>query len=448
MATGLRDASNPSVTVHAGEILSPIAPTKGSAPEHASLKNIVNGALAVSSDGVILDVGDFNDIHARYPNAPVTRHTDALLMPGFVDTHLHFPQLDIIGCYGEKLLGWLERYTFPTETGFAEPSVATATASRFVTESLAHGTTLSCVYSSSHKSAAWILLEEFERRGARGVIGKVGMDRHAPPALLHGVAEDRDANEELIRRWHGRDGRLYVALTPRFAPSCTDDMMRMYGDLAAAHPDVFIQTHHAESDQEIAWVAELFPNARDYLDVYDRFGLLGRRTILAHSIHSTEAELRRMADIRPIIAHCPTSNMFLGSGLFPMSEYTHRDIPVTIASDIGGGTSISMWRTMAAAYDVQRLRGGTIPPAGLLYLATLAGAQALGFGATLGSLDVGKQADFQVVRPKHHRLLERRFSKSLTADEKAFSLAILADDRVVDSVFVRGREVYSKSDLA
>jgi guanine deaminase len=426
-------------TIHTGRVITSVCPASEQGWEKASLRDIPDGALVVDSHGRLADVCASDEARSRYPNATWTHHDHCLLLPGFIDTHLHFPQLDIIGCYGEQLLGWLNRYTFPEESRFNDERHAASIATRFVSEMLLNGTTFGCVYSSSHAVAAEALFAECERRGTRAIIGKVGMDRFAPPALLHSVTDDRRANEDLIKRWHGRDGRLFFALTPRFAPSCTPEMLGMYQELAARHKDVFIQTHHSESPAEIAWVAELFPESKNYLDVYDRFGLLGPKTILAHSIHSTPAELERMRETRPIISHCPTSNMFLGSGLIPLESYTSRRVPVALATDIGGGTSPSMWRTMSAAYKIQRLRGHNITPTQLYWLATLAGAQALGMDDRVGSLEKGKDADFLVINPDRHRLLSERFSRPQTAEEAVFSLAILGDDRVTEAVYVRGR---------
>jgi guanine deaminase len=291
-------------------------------------------------------------------------------------------------------------------------------------------------------AATEALLAEVERRGLRAVVGKTSMDRGAPAPLLTPADRDRADNEHLIRTWHGRHGRIFIALTPRFALSCTDALLASLGELAAQHPGVYVQTHHAETEAEIAAVARAFPSDADYLAVYARHGLVRARTILGHCVHASSAELRRIAEAEAGIAHCPTSNMFLGSGLFPLAAAERAGARIALGSDIGAGTSLSALRTMDAAYQVQQLRGDAVSPVHLLHLATLGGARALHLDADIGSLAVGKRADLVVLDPRRSRLLAPRWQASVPAHERLSALITLGDDRIVERVVVDGVEVH------
>lgn len=425
--------------LHLGEIWhTPSKPPLGVRGEEALE---VHSALVVD-EGDVVALGDAAALRVRYPHATVVDHGGALILPGFVDAHLHFPQIDLIGSYADGLLSWLSTYTYPREAAFAAASVAEVAAARFFTELLANGVTLSAVYASSHEASARALLAEAERRGVRAVIGKVSMDRDAVPALLSKVDDDIAANERLIREWHGRDGRLWIALTPRFALSCSEPMLWALGELKRRHPTVYVQTHHAETAEEIAAVGALFPHDAHYVGVYERFGLLGPRTILGHVIHATGAELERIVATGTKIAHCPTSNLFLGSGLFPLRRLSAAGAEIALATDIGGGTSFSMLSTMNEAYKIQALRGEFVSPVLLLYLATQGGANVLGLGDRLGSLTPGKAADFQVLDWRRSRLLATRFLEKTTPFERLFATIMLGDDRLTRSVHIGGREVF------
>lgn len=412
-------------------------------PEDA-LECYETGALAVDADGVVAELGAREDLRQKYPQAAYLDYGDRLILPGFIDTHLHYPQLDIIGCYGEQLLGWLQKYTFPTETNFADEAHAKRVAERLVTELFAHGTTMGVVFSSSHRGATETLFEDALGRGLRAVIGKVGMDRNAPEGILCDPETDAADQAELIERWHGREGRLHYAVTNRFAPVCSEPMMRLHGELYRSRDDLYLQTHYAENQAELAWVAELFPKDRDYLAVYERFGMVGPRTILAHGIHVEEARMRDLAAAGAIIAHCPTSNFFLGSGLFAWDRMHEHGVKISLATDIGGGTSLSLWQTMNEAYKMQQLRGVSLHPVKLFHSATAGNAAALGMEGKLGDLKPGKAADLQVLNPGRQRLLRERFEPAhgLSPSELLFALTMLADDRLVERVFVQGREVY------
>lgn len=426
-----------SITLYCGEIWhTPAEPRSG-----RDLETFREGALAVEATGRIVAVGPRADLVQRHRDSQVVDFGDDLILPGFVDGHVHFPQVDMIGAYGERLLGWLETYTFPMEAKYAEAAYAQAAAQRFVTELLANGTTLAAVYASSHRVSAEAMLAEADRRGIRAIVGKVSMDQGAPAPLLADAARDQADNEQLIRDWHGKDGRLFLALTPRFALSCSHELLAALGDLRRRHPSVYVQTHHAETPEEVAAVARLFPKSRDYLSVYDQYGLIGDKTILGHSIHVKDSELTRIAEAKAAVAHCPTSNLFLGSGLFPLQQVLDRQIRVALATDVGAGTSLSLLRTMSEAYKVQKLRGSSVAPASLLYHATLGGAKALGQGDVTGSFAPGKDADFQVLAWRRSRLLADRAPGAADAD-RLFALVTLGDDRLTRRVHVRGREVF------
>ncbi len=403
-----------------------------------------DGALVVDPHGTILAVGDAKTLAVKFRDVKRIDH-DGVIVPGFVDAHLHFPQIDIIGCHGEQLLGWLDKHTYPAEARIVadlDPDHLRGVADRFVTELLANGTTTSVAYAASSELSADALFSACDQRGVRAVVGKVSMDREAPAALCQDVAVDRAANERLIERWHGRDGRLFVAVTPRFAVSCSPALLQSLGELCKQEPTLYVQTHYAESQGELAAVKRLFPDARDYLAVYERYGLVGQRTLLGHGIHVSPGERERLRQRQVRLVHCPTSNLFLGSGLMPVTDYVDWGIPLALGTDVGAGTSFSMLATMRAAYGVQQLRGWSLSPAYLLYLATLAGAEALGLGDRLGSFAAGKQADFQVINERKSRLLAARPTGVSDAAARLFAWTTLGDDRLVERVYVGGRQVW------
>ncbi|MFY9511238.1 MAG: guanine deaminase, partial [Rubrivivax sp.] len=325
----------------------------------------------------------------------IETHRGRLLLPGFVDTHVHCPQLDVIASYGANLLDWLDTYTFPAERRFADPAVASAGAALFLDALLAHGTTTAVIFPTVHKVSAEALFEAASQRGMRIVAGKVLMDRHAPDGLCDDVDGARADCEDLIRRWHGQ-GRNSYAVTVRFAATSTDAQLAMAGELVQRHPGVYMQTHVAENTAEVQWIAELFPDARSYLDVYHRHGLLNERAVLAHGIWLDTHDRQLLADTGAQIAFCPTSNLFLGSGLFDWQAAIDTGHRVTLASDVGGGTSLSMTRTLAEGYKVQMLRGTRLSAWTALHAATLGAAQSLGLDGEIGHLGAGATADFVV----------------------------------------------------
>jgi guanine deaminase len=403
------------------------------------LEWIPDCALVVDSAGTIVSQGAIQTLRSQWPHAPVLGRQEHILVPALIDTHIHFPQMDMIGACAPSLLPWLEQFTFPHEIRYRGRTHEVATAAQLFAEELARqGTGFAVVYSSSDEAATELLFEAVQARGLRAIIGKVSMDQHAPQELIVPRARDLAETEELIGRWHGRDGRLFYALTPRFAPSCSPELLKGLGCLASQYPDVFVQTHYAENHGEIAWVRELYPVARDYLAVYEDFGLIGPRTILAHAIHTSPEEQQRLRDRRVIVSHCPTSNLFLGSGLCPVRSYLQDSIAVTLGSDVGAGTSFSLWQTMGEAYKVGQLRGEPISPAQLLYASTRGAALALGF-SKLGSLDPGFEADMQVIDLAAKPLLARRWHNARDPADRLATLMHLIDDRCIRQLYVRGR---------
>jgi guanine deaminase len=365
---------------------------------------------------------------------------DTLLAPGFVDTHLHAPQLEMIGSYGGHLLEWLNRYTFPTEAKFSDPNHARKVARALCDELVRHGTLCALIFSTIHREATSIFFEESERRGLRAIIGKTMMDRNAPEFLLETAKNSYDDSRSLIEEWHGR-GLLRYAVTPRFAPTSTPEQLELAGQLKKEFPDVYVQSHISENLNEVAWVRDLFPDA-EYADVYDRYGLLTDRTILAHGVHLTEEELDLLSRRGSRIAHCPNSNLFLGSGLFRLHHVIESGVGVGLGSDIGAGTTPSMFNAMADAYKVQQVQGVSLSPFQLWYLATLGGARALSLAAETGSLESGKSADFLALDLRATPLMAMRIERAAGIEDLLAALIFMGDDRTVRSGWVAGRQVW------
>lgn len=365
-------------------------------------------------------------------------HAGALLMPGFIDTHVHMPQLEVIASYGTELLDWLNTYTFPAERRYADPAVCATGAATFLDALLAHGTTSAVVFPTVHAASADALFAAAQQRGMRVVAGQCLMDRHAPAELTVPVDQSERDSEALIARWHGRD-RLAYAVTVRFAPTSTDAQLAMAGRLLARHAGLYMQTHVAENRAELAWVAELFPSARSYLDVYAAHGLVGARSVLAHGIWLDEADRAVMADARAQVAHSPSSNLFLGSGLMPWRAHEDAGVPVSLASDVGGGTSLSMQRTCAHAYQVQALQHVRLPAWKALYTATRGAAHALGLEREIGSFDTGCVADLALWRWACGPVASVRDAAARSLHERVFAWMTLSDERNLVSTWVAGR---------
>lgn len=409
-----------------------------------SFEEVTDGAIAVDAKGTILGVGKASQIKKKFKAKKETHFKDSVLLPGFVDTHIHFPQMNQIGCHGESLLGWLEKYIYPEEIRMSQPKESQRFGPLFFDELFENGTTTSLVLSSSDARSTEILFKCAEASGARSIIGKVSMDRLAPKELIRSASQDRDDSEALISKWHGKKERLFYALTPRFSPSCSDSMLKMLGQLAEKYPSVRIQTHFSENIDEIKLVHKLFPKSKDYLHTYEDFGLLGNRTVLAHCIHATQSEIERIAELEVHVSHCPTSNLFLGSGLFPMDDILKYRINVGLGTDVGAGTSFSLWTTLGAAYKIQRLRHQDVSTAQLFYLATLGGAKALGLEKEIGSFEVGKQADIQVINWNKKPILKSRMENSQNALDRFFSCLFHFEKDLIEAVFVRGKKVFTR----
>ncbi len=402
-----------------------------------------DGYIAVGDDGRIASVGNFSDA----PQGEVVDLSGKILTPGLIDTHLHAPQLEMIGSYGGHLLEWLNRYTFPTERRFEDPEHARRVARAFYDELLRHGTLTALIFSTVHATATDIFFEEAQRRGFRGIIGKAMMDRHAPEYLLDRSAKQSyDESRALLEKWHGR-GLLRYAITPRFAPTSTPEQLEYAGQLKREFPDAWVHTHISENRNEVRWVQELFPEA-EYADVYDHYGLLGERTVLAHGVWLTPEELDLLSRRGTRIAHCPNSNLFLGSGLFPLFRVLEAGVIVGLGSDIGAGTTPSLFNAMADAYKVQVVQGVSLSPFHLWYLATLGGARALTLDAETGSLEAGKSADFLVLDPHATPLLAMRTGRATSAEDLLAGLIFMGDDRAVERSFIAGRCVSDRVRVA
>ena len=375
-----------------------------------------------------------------------SHYPDALLCAGFIDTHIHYVQTGIIGAFGSQLIEWLNNYTFIEEQRFAEKAHADAVARLYFDQLLANGTTTAVTFAAVYPQSVDAFFEESLRRGTRMIGGKVLMDRNAPDALLDTPQSGYDDSKALIAKWHG-NGRNMYAITPRFAPTSTPEQLELAGALWKESPGTFTHTHVSENVSEIEWVRELFPSSAGYLDVYDHFGLLGRRSVLAHGVHLTDAERARVHETGSAVAHCPTSNLFLGSGLFNMQNAKDATKPmhVGLGTDIGAGTSFSILETMNEAYKVAELHSYPMDSLKSFYLATLGGAEALDLADKIGSLDVGKEADFVVLDPNATALLKYRSERAKSTEELMFVLSIMADDRAIAATYVAGKPAYERS---
>ena len=388
---------------------------------------------------LLVENGRIQGVQAAAPDAGWQRHDHRgkLILPGFIDTHVHMPQLDVIASYGTELLDWLDTYTFPAEARFADPARSKAGAELFVDALLANGTTSAVVFPTAHKVSADALFAVAQQRGMRLVTGKVLQDRHSPDGLRDDVVQARNDCIDLIQRWHGVD-RLAYAVTVRFAPTSTPEQLAMAGELCAGDATLYMQTHVAENRAEVAWVKQLFPEARSYLDVYARAGLLQRRSVLAHGVWLDDADRAALRDAGAPVAHSPSSNLFLGSGLFDWVASLKAGAAVSLATDVGGGTSLSMIRTMADAYKVQAMAGQRLTAWKALHAATLGSANALLLADEIGSLEAGRMADVCVWDWAANPVAERRMAVARSLHERAFAWMTLADDRNLVQAWVAG----------
>ncbi|MEM9087681.1 MAG: guanine deaminase [Cyanobacteria bacterium P01_F01_bin.53] len=404
--------------------------------------------LLVLEDGKIKAFGDYVELQPVYGHLPITTYPEHLILPGFIDTHIHYPQTEMIASYGEQLLEWLNKYTFPTERKFEDKAYAKKVAEVFIDELLCHGTTTAMVLTSVFPQSTEAFFEVAEARNLCMIAGKVMMDRNAPAEICDTAEAAYQETKALIQKWHKR-GRLRYAVTPRFAITSTDEQLRLAGQLLKEFPDVYLHTHLSENVDEVAWVKDLFPGAQGYLDVYDRAGLVRERSVFAHGVQLTDAEFERLSAAQSTIAFCPTSNLFLGSGLFKLELAKSADYPVKVGlgTDVGAGTSFSLLQTANEAYKVAQLRRQKLSPFQALFLATLGGARALCLEDSLGNFDVGKDADFIVLNPRATPLMAFRNQPTPPQSlaelaDRAFALMMLGDDRAIQATYILGTLTY------
>ena len=401
-----------------------------------------DGILVVEDDKV-KQVADAKSIEASLEGVEIKQYQNKILMPGFIDTHIHYPQVDVIASYGEQLLDWLNNYTFPTEQQFSDPVFAKETAEFFLDELLKNGTTTALVFGTVHKESVNAFFEASEARNTRMICGKVMMNRNAPDALCDDVQSSFDDSQALIDQWHEKGRQLY-AVTPRFAITSTGEQLEKAGQLIKNNPSVYMQTHLSENKDEIAFTMELFPERSGYLDVYDHYGLLGKNSVFAHGVHLEDSEFERLAETQSSISFCPTSNLFLGSGLFDLEKAKEFSTQVSFATDVGGGTSFSMLRTLSEGYKICQLKNYSLDSKQAFYMATLGNAKILNLDDKIGNFEAGKEADFIVVDLASTALMERKQKSCKTLDEVLFSLMTLGDDRAISETYVAGKKRYTK----
>jgi guanine deaminase len=407
-------------------------------PEAAAHISARGGVLV--RDGRIAAVGEADDLRRDNPTATVTDHRDHLITAGFVDGHMHYPQTAMIASWGKRLIDWLNTYTFPEEMKFADRAYADVIAGRTLDLALANGTTTLTSFCTIHPGSVDAYFEAANARGMAVVGGKTCMDRNAPDGLRDTAKSAYDDSKALLEKWHGK-ARITYAITPRFTPTSSREQLHALGALWAEHPDCLMQTHLSEQIDEIAWVRDLHPQARDYLDTYEAADLLGERGMYGHSIYLDPREIDRLAEVNAAVVHCPTSNTFIGSGLFDMAGLKARGIRTGLATDTGGGSSFSMLRTMAAAYEIAQLRGTALHPAQLMWLATEGSASALHMSGQIGSLNVGAMADIAVLNLASTPAIAQRSAHANSLWEALFPTIMMGDDRAIAAVYVAGKAV-------
>jgi len=411
----------------------------------------IENAYEYFADGLLVVDGDtiraLGDAETLLPTLPqdilIEHHPDALITPGFIDTHIHYPQTDMIGSYGEQLLTWLNTYTFPEEGKFADKTHARDVAERFLKELLRNGTTTALVFGTVHKVSVEAFFEACEEQNLRMICGKVMMDRNAPDYLTDTPESSYQESKELIDAWHNK-GRLHYAVTPRFAPTSSDEQLQLAGKLLGEYDDVYMHTHLSENKDECAWVQDLFPTSKNYLDVYDQNKLLSERSVFAHGIHLCDDEYHRLQETGSAIAFCPTSNLFIGSGLFKLSKAEEYKVNVGMGTDVGGGTSFSILQTLNEAYKVVQLQNENLNPIKSLYLATLGGAKALRLENKIGNLVAGSEADFVILDKKATPLLTSRLALAQSIEESLFVFMTLGDDRAIQATYSAGQCVHQR----
>lgn len=410
-----------------------------------SYRYIEDGVVLVEN-GRIARLGDYAEISAEAGSGvKVADHRPHLILPGFIDTHIHYPQTQVVASYAANLLEWLNTYTFVAEQKFADEQHAEFIAERFLDELIRHGTTTAVAYCSVHPQSVDAYFRASQHRNMRMLGGKVMMDRNAPPALCDTAQSGYDDSKQLIARWHGKD-RLDYVITPRFAITSTPEQLEASQALAREHPECFIQTHLSENHEEIEFTKSLYPDAPDYLGIYEHYGLLGSKTLLGHSIHLEEREVQVMAETDSVAVFCPTSNLFLGSGLFDRDRLKASGVRMAVATDVGGGTSFSMLRTMDEGYKVLQLRGSRLNPFQSFYMMTLGNARALSMEDKIGTLDEGTEADIVVLDSAATSPMRLRMAAGATLEQELFLLQTVGDDRAIVETYIAGKPL--KAELA
>ena len=394
-----------------------------------------HGAVLVEN-GRITATGPADDLRARHPQARLHDYGRSLITAGFIDAHVHYPQTAIIASWGKRLIDWLNSYTFPEEMRFADPAYADMIANRYLDLATAHGTTTVCTYATIHPASVDAIFTAARSRGMRLFAGKTCMDRNAPESLRDTAQSAYDDSKALLEKWHGV-GRLSYVITPRFSPTSTPEQLAALGSLWKEYPACLMQTHLSEQTDEIAWVRDLFPQSRDYLDTYESQGLLREGAVYGHAIHLTDRERARLIEAGASLVHCPTSNTFIGSGLFDMS--LARSLRVGLATDTGGGSSFSMLHTMAAAYEVAQLRGQALHPAQLIWLATVGSARALRAEDRIGNIAPGMEADLTILDLASTPAIAQASARAETLWEALFPTIMMGDDRAIRSVWIGGK---------
>ncbi|EDQ01688.1 guanine deaminase [Shewanella benthica] len=409
-----------------------------------NLRFIEDGLMFVAN-GRIEWIGTWEEGKDKIPaDVRVRSYPGKIVMPGFIDTHIHYPQSEMVGAYGEQLLEWLENYVFPTEARYKDKDYAKEMSEFFVKQLLRNGTTTAMVFCTVHPESVNSLFEVAENINMRMIAGKVMMDRNAPDYLLDTPETSYNQTKELIERWHKR-GRLLYAITPRFAPTSSPEQLDVAGRLKKEFPDTYIHTHLCENKGEIKWVKELFPERASYLDVYHHHGLTGPKSIFAHSIHLEDCEWDCLHETDSAVSFCPTSNLYLGSGLFKLQEAWKRKVKVGIGTDIGAGTTFSMMQTLNEAYKVMQLQDYRLSAFEAFYLATLGGAKSLSLDHLIGNFEIGKEADFVVIDPCATPLQQLRYDNSKSLADELFVLITLSDDRSIYRTYVDGKLVYARN---
>lgn len=414
-------------------------------PPDESARHSSRGGILVR-DGVIADIGEADALRAAHPQVRITDHGQGLILPGFVDAHMHYPQTGIIASWGKRLIDWLNLYTFPEEARLSDPAYAQEIAARSLDLALMHGTTTLCSYTTVAPHSVDAFFTAAEERNMRVVAGKTCMDRpETTPDTLRDTAQSaHDDSAALIARWHGR-GRATYAISPRFSPTSTPEQLQALGALWAENPTCLMQTHLSEQVDEVAWVKGLYPQARDYLDTYEAFGLLGERAVFGHAIHLEPRERARLHETGAGLVHCPTSNTFIGSGLFDMGGLMAEGQRIGLATDTGGGSSFSMLRSMAAAYEIGQLQGNALHPAQLLWLASEGSARVLHLAGTIGRLAKGAEADLVVLNLQSTPAITQRAARADDIWEAVFPTIMMGDDRAIQAVHIAGQQTRASS---